>query len=47
MLGEIVEGQILALSPSKTRVAVVGVKGVTSGGAADDDAVLMVMKLVP
>ena len=37
----------IALSPSKTRVAVVGIKGVGAGVTTDDDAVLMVMKLVP
>jgi uncharacterized delta-60 repeat protein len=38
----------LALSPNKTRVAVVGIKGGGAAvGAADDDAALMVLKLVP
>jgi len=36
----------VALSPSKTRVAVVGIRGVGAGVSTDDDAVLMVMKLV-
>ena len=37
----------VALSPSRTRIAVVGIKGVGAGVTTDDDAVLMVMKLVP
>ena len=38
----------VALSPSKTRVAFVGIKGAGSAvGATDDDAVLIVSKLVP
>ena len=38
----------VALSPSQKSVAVVGIKGAGAAvGAADDDAVLLVMKLVP
>jgi len=38
----------VALSPSKTRIAAVGIKGVgTTATTGDDDAALLLMKLVP
>ena len=36
-----------ALSPDKKTVALVGIKGVTASASANDDAVLMLLKVAP